>query len=211
MGHTLSTEGHIIKLDDIINSMKVRTNVVSHNFNSVSHKSKTTLFNSQCLSLYGCPIWDLQSEQYAILCKTWRMCSRQVMQLCNRTRSHLLPHIMDSFPIDFIVKERMLNFFVNGLNHSSQNIANFFKNSLVSCSSYAITNINQILATFDINYIDIFNLSKAAIRKAVIGKIPPVDWRGNMIKELLYVLDGDLDTNMEVNEIDFILRHVCTL
>ena len=36
-----------------------------------------------------------------------------------------------------------------------------------------------------------FNISKAGIKNKVIEKIPALDWRGNMIKELLYVLDGD--------------------
>ena len=111
LGHMLSTKGPIVNFDDIIRSIKVRTNIVTHNFYSISHKSKSTLFNSQCLSLYGCPIWDLQNEQYSTLCKTWRVCCRQIMNLSNRTRSYLIPSIMDTLPIDYIVKERMLNFF----------------------------------------------------------------------------------------------------
>ena len=43
----------------------------------------------------------------------------------------------------------MLNLSVNGLNHSDHNIAKQIKNSL-SCSSYSITDINEILKTFGI-------------------------------------------------------------
>ena len=43
------------------------------------------------------------------------------------------------------------------------------------------TNINEIL-TFGIK--NIFNISKFKIRKKVIEQIPPLDWRGNMNKEL---------------------------
>ena len=210
LGHMLSTKGPIVNFDDIIRSIKVRTNIVTHNFYSISHKSKSTLFNSQCLSLYGCPIWDLQNEQYSTLCKTWRVCCRQIMNLSNRTRSYLIPSIMDTLPIDYIVKERMLNFFVKGLNHSDSNIANFFKNCLLSCSSYTLTNINDILNTFDIKYCDMFNMSKNDIRKSVRKKTTPQDWRGNIINELLYVLDGELNTNLDTNETKDILRHVCT-
>ena len=67
----LSTKEPIVNVGDIIHSTKVRTNNVTHNLFAVSHKSKSTLFNSQCLSLYGCPIWDLQNDQYSTLCKTW--------------------------------------------------------------------------------------------------------------------------------------------
>ena len=211
LGHMLDTKGHVVNFDDIINSMKVRTNVVKHNFNSISLKSKAMLFNCQCLSLYGCPIWDLQDEKYSTLCKTWRICCKQVMNLCNRTSSYLLPHVMDSLPVDFIVKERMLNFFINGLNHSNQQISNYFKNCLVSCSSYTLTNSNIIPKSFDIKYCDISKINKTIIRKKILDKVPPIDWRGNLLKELVNVLDGELEINMDYNDIKEIQNYVCTL
>ena len=55
-----------------------------------------------------------------------------------------------------------------------------------------------------------FNMSKNDIRKSVRKKTTPQDWRGNIINELLYVLDGELNTNMDTNETKDILRHVCT-
>ena len=66
----------------------------------------------------------------------------------------------------------------------------------------SVTNINEILKTFGIK--NVFNISKFKIRKRVIEQIPPLDWRGNMNKELLYVLDGDQSINMEVNELKYL-------
>ena len=211
LGHILDTKGPIVKFDEIIRTMKVRTNVVTHNFHSISYKSKAKLFNSQCLALYGCPIWNLQDDNFLTLCKTWRICCRQIMNMNSRTSSYLIPHIMDSLPIDLVVMERMLIFFVNGLNHPSKQISGLFLNSLVSCSSYSITNVNIILKSFGIKYCELFNIKKNEIRKKILQKLPPVDWRCNMIKELLCVLDGEMDNDMDYDSTKDIFNYVCTL
>ena len=56
-----------------------------------------------------------------------------------------------------------------------------------------------------------FNMSINDIRKNVIKKTTPHDWRGNIINELLFELDGELNINLDVNETKDILRHVCTI
>ena len=54
-------------------------------------------------------------------------------------------------------------------------------------------NVNIILKEFGITYSDMFSISKIAIRKKILEKIPPLDWRGDLIKKLLYVFDGELN------------------
>ena len=60
LGHVFNSEYcksfNLINIDDVIRDMKVRTNTIVTQFRPISWKSKTTLFNSQCLSLYGCQL-----------------------------------------------------------------------------------------------------------------------------------------------------------
>ena len=56
-----------------------------------------------------------------------------------------------------------------------------------------------------------FNMSKNVIRKNVLKRTTPQDWRGNIINEFLFVLDGELNINLDANETKDILKHVCTL
>ena len=144
LGHMLSNHGNIINIDSIIRDMKVRTNTIINQFHPVSRQSNIKLFNSQCLSLYGCPLWNLNDHKLEELYKTWRICCRRLLELDPRTKSYVLPHIMNSFDISDIIKERFINFFIGGVNHKSVEISNFFKNTLVSCSSIAVTNIKLI-------------------------------------------------------------------
>ena len=131
----LSSQGDFINIDSINRDMKVRTNTIMNQLHPVSRQPKIKLFNSQCLSPYGCPLWSLNDRILEELYKTWRTCCRRLLDLDPRTKSQVLPHIMNSFDISDIFKERFINFFNGGVNHKSVEISNFFKITLVSCSS----------------------------------------------------------------------------
>ena len=67
LGHVFKSDYvdtfNLINMDNVIRDMKVRTNALSSHFKSVSWKSKTILFNSQCISLYGCYLWRLDYKK----------------------------------------------------------------------------------------------------------------------------------------------------
>ena len=87
MGHMFSSQGDFINIDSIIRDMKIRTNTIINQFHPVSRQSNIKLFNSQCLSLYGCPLWSLHDRILEELYKTWRTCCRRLLDLDLRTKS----------------------------------------------------------------------------------------------------------------------------
>ncbi len=52
--HLISSRGILVNLEPVIRDKKVRTNVITRQFYSTSWQSKVLLFNSHCMSLYGC-------------------------------------------------------------------------------------------------------------------------------------------------------------
>ena len=160
LGHTFQTAHNIVNLENVIKDMRIRTNVIVNKFRPVSWQGKVTLFQSQCFSLYGCQLWRLDDPKVKTLCTTWKVCSRKILGLSAQTRSYMLHQIMDTMPILDVIMSRILNFFVNGLNHDNNIISDFFKNTLISNSSYMLTNLNTILKRYNINYVDLFNWQK---------------------------------------------------
>ena len=116
---------------------------------------------------------------------SWRVCCRKLLSLHQQTRSYLLPNVMDTSPVDDIIMKRMLVFYVKGLSHSNEYISRFFKNTLVSNSSYSLTNLNIILNRYNIKYIDIFQLNKQCINQIIKDCNTDSDWRCDAVKELL--------------------------
>ena len=144
-----------------------------------------------------------------ILCKTWRKCCRWLLKLHPQTHNNLLPGLMHTPPPDVIVKERTLSFVVDGLNHPSFLISQFFRNSLISNSSYIVSNVNSIIDSFQFRYQEIFNLKRNDIKRRVTALQTSNDWRLELVTEILDVRDGLKATNLNYAELSEILNYVC--
>ncbi len=88
LGHVISSYGSLVNLEPVTKDMKVRTNVVNHQFYSASWQSKVTLFNSQCMSLYGCQLWNLDDPRVEELSVAWRVCAAADCWHCTGARVH---------------------------------------------------------------------------------------------------------------------------
>ena len=76
LGNAITSKGFIIDIKEMITSMKSRTNTIVNNFSNTTFKSKILLFNSQCLPLYGCQLWNLSNPHKEELSVAWRKCTR---------------------------------------------------------------------------------------------------------------------------------------
>ena len=211
LGHTFQTNKNIINIDNIIKDMRIRTNVIINKFRPIAWQAKVTLFLSQCSSLYGCQIWNLEDPMVNKLCTTWKVCNRKILGLSKQTRSNLLHQIMDTLPIKDIIMSRTLNFFIGGLRHDSEVISGFFKNTLLSNSSYMLTNINTIIDKYNINYQDLFHISKAKVKKVIKEYNNEYDWRSNIVKDLLSIREGQRFSLLKPTEIKNHLHYITTL
>ena len=81
LGFNVKNEGHLYDFNNIINDMYIRTNAILTNFNILSTNVKVELFNKQCMSLYGCVLWDFLDKQVDKLEVGWRKCCRNIMSL----------------------------------------------------------------------------------------------------------------------------------
>ena len=108
---------------------------------------------------------------------------------------------MDTLPIKDIIMSRSLNFFIGGLRHDNKIISDFFKNTLLSNSSFMLTNINTILNRYHINFQDLFCISKAKVKKVIKNYNDEPDWRSNIVKELLSIREGQIISSLETADV----------
>ena len=54
-------------------------------------------------------------------------------------------NIMATRQIDFIMEQRILNFYIKGLSHNNDLVNYVFKNAILSYSSVVVKNINFII------------------------------------------------------------------
>ena len=118
---------------------------------------------------------------------------------------------MGTTPILDIIMYRMLNFVLNGLNHDNNVIKSFFKNSLLSNTSYMSTNVNTIIRNFNINYLELFSFNKNKLKIKYNEKIGIKDWQCNIIEELMHIREHYLENNLDRGELSTMLENVSIL
>ena len=209
LGHTFQNAENMIDFSSVTRDIKVRTNVIINQFRPVSWQAKVKLFLSQCSSLYGCHLWNLDDNKVKELITAWNVSCRKVLGVSKQTRTYLLGPLMKSMSIENIIMQRMSSFFVNGMNHSNKVVNTFFKNVLVSKSSVMYRNINIILSKLKINYKDFLLLNKESIKREFKESSNVPDWRGKMIEELLNIRDKQLECDLNQAEVNEILKYVC--
>ena len=117
---------------------------------------------------------------------------------------------MKSMPIEDIIIQNMLSFFLNGLNHKSNMISFLFTNVLTSKSSVMLRNINTILQKANIKYEELFHINKDMVKNRLRERATQPDWRNNIIKELLNIRDSHLSCDLPHNEVNMMLKYLST-
>ena len=135
----------LIDMNHAIRDIKIKSNVIANEFKKQNYETLVKLFNAHCMSLYSCNLWDYASSDFIRIQVQWRKCVRYALKLPYRTHNTLIPHLIQTEPIETIIHNRFLNFFVRGVNHDNKLIEFMFKNCLLGFDSYFVRNLNIIL------------------------------------------------------------------
>ena len=184
--------------------MKIRSNVIVKEFKQVDTQAKIALFKSQCMSLYGCELWDLTDKNIKKLEVAWRRCCRSVLGLPVRTRSYMIPELMQSSSILTIIHSRILNFYIRGINHENDTIKFFFRYSFFNLDNWVNKNLNVILRSHKLLYSSFVIKTKIKLNDQIS------DWRTKIISELIYNRDYQLFDILSEEETNQIMNYVST-
>ena len=208
MGHTIKADNCSFDYSDIINDIKSKTNCILSFFKHNSSKTKVELFKSYTSSYYGsilCNINDLEEID-----RCWRVSARRILGVDPRTRSYLLPGLINSLCPKDEIKRRILLFFEKGIKHESPSINFYFRNCLMNMNSSMFSNVSTICRISNFSIQNFSNISRADINKS-FKNLVKADWRVEFIAELMKIIDGILFLNdFNVDFIRQMLNFICT-
>ena len=212
IGHLLtdSKNGPMIDHKDTISGIGSKTNCLVRTFPNIGTDAKSVLFNAQCCNLFGIELIDINNKQFDSICIKWRKCVRYVLNISPRTHNDFLPMLIESPSIQYQIYSRILSFFYKGYHHKSSYVSFFFRNSLVSLSSYMSRNVYNIANRINTNFCEIIRRPLSWVKNKCKPKLE-YDWRINMIKELLSCRDGTLQCNLSKLEIVELMNTICTI
>ena len=205
LGIEISNKNSLIDFTSIIKDMKIKCNVIMKEFASQNMNTRIKLFNSHCLSLYGCPLWDLQSKNINTIEIAWRKCARYVLGVPSRTHNNLLPYLIKSNDILTTIHKRMINFFIKGLSHDNEKVKFVFNQCLLENYSYIKRNINIIIDKNNLQYNQLL-INK---RINIIGNNDE-NWLLNILNELLSMRENKFFDFLSQSEINYLIFCLCT-
>ena len=206
LGSSVVSNGDIFSVDDIIKKFKIKCNVINNEFKCLDTFSRISLFNSHCLSLYGCPLWNLKSCKIERFTTEWRKCCRLIMRVSNRTHNNLIPLIMNTPSLVNIIHERFINFVIIGIGRKNDQINTLFKGALLGCYSFLNKNINIVLGRNNMQYNILFENRKVRIKEK---HYPDILWKKDIIFELMHMRDNELFDLLSKQEIHVMLNDLC--
>ena len=199
--HNLSEATEIrIKKNDFV----ARTNSLIYTFQSTSKRTLFRLFETNCCALYGCQTWQLDDPTINRLFTSWNIAIRKIFDLPARAHTNLLPQIIDRPLISFQIANRFLKMF--GAMLISTNVRVKFLASYACDNNQCILrkNLNWIAQLFDVNIYDIIS----GCFKFVLNN--SMDWRAKLINELIDIIDGNLNIDLEITDIKELLNLLVT-
>ena len=110
LGNLLGPLSRIHSVTKAVSDLYMRTNVLLSRFKFCSPDVRYKLFKSQCVIVYGSPLWDFDTTVVADFSIAWRKCVRRVWGLPNRTHCNLLPGVCNDRDIKFQLLCRSMNF-----------------------------------------------------------------------------------------------------
>ena len=100
--------------------LSVRVSSVLTLFPNAHCNVRYTLFQQFCMSLYGCPMWDLTTRSISKLYTLWRKAIRKIWKVPYDTHCRFLHVICDSLPIELQLAKRFVKFMYQTMSNNNQ-------------------------------------------------------------------------------------------
>jgi hypothetical protein len=220
LGHVITNQ--LVDNDDILkrrNDFVGQANNVLCFFSKLKSSVVYKLFQSYCMSLYGCELWLLSNSHLEDLCVAWRKCLRRVWKLPYRTHCYLLPLICECLSLEDEICRRSLNFIRECLCNSSL-LVNAIANFGIHYGRYnSFLGHNALFCAkkFNLNVCEM--VSAVKVRRAVERysmkiRVNQQLQEAGFLRELLLLRDDCLSLSNNVNftrdELESIIFEICT-
>ena len=164
-------------------------------------------FNSHA---YGSVLWDLYGNEAKMLYNTWSVSIRRMFRLDRTTHRYLIEPISEMEHLKCAIYKRFIAF-TEKLSCSPKVVVRDLHRRLgKDCRSTTGSNLRRIMLECNANSFT-GPTPKDVSRKGFEATPDGEEWRSNIIKELVAIRDGIMDTNgWTRQEVDETLMHLCT-
>ena len=130
--------------------MCVKINSFACNFKYCDYDTLCKLFNTNCTSFYGSPLWPLADRPLRQLNICWRKCIRKLFNIHSRTHSRFIPLLFNTSALQGQLQVRFAKFWTQ-CYHSINPIVQACSLLSISSGSTVSRNLHEIMSRLNIN------------------------------------------------------------
>ena len=187
-----------------------KVNMLASSFSHCRIQTLRYLFSSFCTAFYGAPLWCLSNRVFDVFAVAWRKGVRRLLRLSPRTRSKLLPSIMECADIGTQIMCRLAGFICR--LRESQNALLRISMSLLPTSSSILAR-NLTLLADRVRMTAQFVLGSAPLRHLRAALVHSGSQGGDDVEIaagiIIEILDHNINGFLERDEILFLLNFLC--
>lgn len=209
LGTTLTSSGGSCTLDqDLLEKRAMyiaKNNELGQEFFFAHPNTKIWINNVYNTSLYGAPLWDLTSKNFAKLEKTWNVSARVMLGLPRTTHRYLIEPLTGTQHIIKSIWKRFLKFLHNiadGKKYALKRVLNAMLTDVRSTTGRNLRHI--LLKTGSVHE------KEVNVYKEPYNQIPTKEmWRISMIEEMIATRNGEQTTILTTPEMDDLMEYTC--
>ena len=157
LGHKLSnTLSSAENINNACINFSIGANSVSTLFAHCFCNVRYALFRQFCMTLYGCPLWDMSSLYIHKFYILWRKAVRRIWKLPYNTHCVYLPKICNTLPIEIQLAKRFFGFMHQMLNNDNMVSALCVQLAVAGSASPVGNNLSHFSNILQSNRYDLF-------------------------------------------------------
>ena len=184
---------------------------VLQQFGYLEPKLVINLLSVYSTALYGSNLWQINSDEYQKLLRSWNTAVKIIYDLPYSTHVRLLEPLSPVPHLESVLTSRYVGFVENLSKSAKSPVRLLFKLSNSDLGSQTGQNIGFLLAKHsEPALVDLFR-KNVSLKKQVINPLPEDEkWKAGMIEELVLVKKGFLVAEFDEPLLDSILEYLCT-
>lgn len=185
---------------------------VQQKFGSFDPKLVLRLVSVYSTSMYGSPLWLLDSGEHQKLNRSWNTAVKMIWNLPHATHTRLLEDLCPVPHLEQTLYDRHIGF-VQGLLQSKKNLIRLiFRNCCANLSSVMGRNIDYLCRKFNFRSSDEMFRGRAQLKRSRVYKLPDTEkWKISLIEELALTRKEFLSIDFNEEHLKELLDHVCTI
>ena len=187
-----------------------KNNTLVQEFHFAHPIVKFTVNNIYNSDFTGSPLWDMNSEMFDKLSKTWNVSVRLMFNLPRTTHKYFIEPISENPHIKFNLMKRFLNF-CEQLRNSDKSILKMMINKTqFNTQSRTGQNLRTIMLICEKNEVSQVRPSDLTTRN--YSEVPDDEfWRISFLKELIEIrYDPEMLQNFTIGEIEDMIHFIST-